>query len=377
MTFVAKTKACACNLQRVKEKIRKTKRVPREELLRVVRDIGRSTGKGKGTDPFDLQDLIHHPRISPRAKRGATLIVMAFLGLLGGSLINFGRHQALSEKVNVLAKQMTEFRGQLQTIHESVSVLRQGLVNLTRITVEGFEHMYEIIETSRCAMLQGIENTQIVLTAEIYRNYLYAHLEAIMEMSRSGKISPLLIGVDRLQGIIDQNEDLRTSLIGKENSLFYQHARGYPVKLDFHGFRFGFILEIPLPTKKEVHVSYKIFNVGFHASEILDRGYGRRVYVHKAPLPQRAIAKEDSTLIPLDDTQCITAGGVGLCNSGALSSGKPSPCLMLLTDPHCNKHCENTDDCIQQIEVFSMPPEAEVAMTSAGTLIRAPLWDCY
>ena len=323
----------------------------------------------------DFFDVINHPNNTGRTKRALPFLAFSIFSLAAGMFYNMASHSSLSSTVEKLVKNMNQFQGQLDTIRNSVTTIRQGLVNLTRITAQGFEHVYDVIEATRCSITQGVENTQVIFTAEIYRNYLYTHLEAIMEMSRTGKVSPLLIGVDRLKTIIQQNSNLRESLLGKEISLFYQHAKGYPVKLDFQSFRFGFILEIPLPTKKEVHISYKIYNVGFHGTEISERGSRRRVLVHRAPLPARAISHDDGTLAPLDLSQCSEAGGIGLCTSGALTLEKPSPCLMLLTDPDCKKHCKDTDDCLQEIEVYPMPAVAEVAMTPAGTLIRAPFGD--
>lgn len=309
-----------------------------------------------------------------RNKRFAFLPFLIGAGILMGTAVT----ATTAIRVSALDHEMSSIPPRLETLRRGLEADIGHMKDLTVLTAEGFEHVYDIIESVRCLSILGVEEVQLVLMAQSYRNYLTAQMEAIVEMTQTGRVSPTLLGADRLKELIHKDGHLRSTILAQEPHLFYAFAKGYPVRLDFQGFRFGFIVEVPVPKLADAQLKYSIHNVGFHGrdlpsrDEAFDQPPHQRVLVHRARLPPIAILRADSVLSPIRAADCVTAGAISLCPLTALVPSKDYPCLPLLLDPKCGIHCEVNRECAADIVVTAEAPTPEVRNTHAGVLIRAP-----
>ena len=312
---------------------------------------------------------------SPRRKR----LAFALLGI--GTLLAGLFSMGSLAKILSLNDQVQRLGPRLETLRDGIEMHMGNTQNLTLMTAEGFDHVYDLIETVRCANLKGAEDLELILMAQSYRNYLHNIMEAIMDMAHTGRISPLLFGADKLRQLINKDHVLRNSLLAHEPHLFYSFARGYPVRLDFEGFRFSFIVEIPVPKLTDVYIRYKIDNVGFHGSnekqipeqiQALKDTSSLKVLVHRARLPQMVVLRPHGVLAPYRPALCQHSGPISMCPKQAMLPIAYFPCLPLLMVEDCTTHCEEHKDCAGQIAISLEPGNPEIANTRAGVLIRAP-----
>ena len=340
----------------------------------ITQSPANSTHTRKQRTPFSPEDETHQETRSSRNRRFAFLPFLAAIGFLTSTAIAAGT----AIRVSALDSQMSTIAPRLETLRQGLESDIGHTKDLTTLTAEGFEHIYDVIESVRCLTILSVEETQLVLMANSYRNYLTAQMEAIVEMAQSGRVSPILLGADRLTELIRKERNLHTSLLSQEPHLFYAFAKGFPVRLDFQGFRFGFIVEVPVPTTKDTLLRYSIHNVGFHGKDLPVRdnrfktGPHPRILVHRARLPETVLLRSDSVLSPLRFSECQTEGALSLCPLTALIPAKNYPCLPLMIDPSCGVHCDVNRECAADIAVTSEPPSPEIANSNAGVLIRAP-----
>jgi hypothetical protein len=309
-----------------------------------------------------------------RPKRGVTGI---FSGLLAiGGLVGLSRSIANARDIERLDKAVGYLRLKMDETDRSLRVITQGMqylhdkdYQIVDYTIKGFREVYGTIEQLRCAQDDRTSNLAWWTGMHIFRQYLESTLDAILEASTTGKLTPAILPVNELRDLMEKTPALRNSVSHRELSFVYQHATIYPVKLSFSGLQFGYILQIPNPKEGDVYPQYRIYNVGFHRPPVGHTRADSTVYM--APLPQYAVLTRHDGLATLDVTNCHAAPAVMSCPVGAVTrSAEFQPCLQLFLQPICRK-CPAAMKCMEEINVARMEGrEARVVTTPAGSLIR-------
>ena len=170
---------------------------------------------------------------------------------------------------------------------------------------------------------------------------------------------------------------MKNSLSHREVSYVYQHATVFPVKLDFQGLQFGYILKIPNPKESDVYPLYRLYNIGFFRSPPISKHFKVKrnipdYMVYRAPFPEYAVLTRSGGLKPLDTTMCATSPGILHCEIGSIAREKSaSPCLDLLTTENC-KNCEAWKKCSKEIALMAQEGQGpKVVTTPAGALVRS------
>jgi hypothetical protein len=264
---------------------------------------------------------------------------------------------------------MAETDRSLLTITEGMQLLHDKDVQIVQYTTRSLRAIYGTIEEMRCAIEDKTSRLAWWTGFAFFRNEMMTMLDAVLEASTTGRLSPKILGAQDLRNAMALNPALKDSVAYRELSFVYQHAMLYPVKLSFEGLQFGYILRIPNPKEGDIFPMYKIFNAGFHKPAPM--GQLRDPTVYLAPLPAYAILTRADGLAPLDVDNCNVAPGVLSCEIGAVARSKVyHPCLELLAAHSCID-CPLAHECAKEVGVARMEGHsARVITTPAGTLVR-------
>jgi hypothetical protein len=316
-----------------------------------------------------------------RDKRAAGLITLILGGIfagIGASMSAYSISQAESMKRQILAvnEGMSDIVNAMITVTNGTRMLKTRTEHVLEYATEGLAEVYTIIEMLRCAQIGEYYSLQQATAVNLYRTYLASQLETIMDAASSGKVTPELIGVSQVKEMLQSHPVMKDSLLHDEPSLFYRYAVAYPVRLDFQGLSFGYVLRVPNPRKADIFPLYRIYNVGFHQNSKRKKRAGvvdKPSHFYRAPLPRFAVLRGHRGLAPLDPTACQSDPGLLYCEVDALARTTPkSACLDLFMEPECTG-CQATEQCLQDIQVQAIATRPfQIMTTPAGVLIRSP-----
>jgi hypothetical protein len=302
---------------------------------------------------------------------GATALA-SLLGLTGMGLgiSSSKRIEDLESKMATVLNVMDNHNNALKSFKKGLQRIEKNQELLTEYVTESLGEIYEVIEDVRCAQYADMFEIARQQAIRIFRNYIQSHIDAIVETSQTGRLTPRVLGVEQLKEVLSSNPTTINSLIMRQPSLAYQFGRVFPVKLDWDTLTFGFVLEVPNPTVEEMMPVYKIFNVGFYRLPNVD--------VYRAPLPHyvvmdRKSGDKKSGLIPLDEDLCTERPGLRYCPIGAASRiGPGAACLRLFLGRDCpTEDCDDERMCSDELFIdHRQRNRTAVITTIAGLLIR-------
>jgi len=204
--------------------------------------------------------------IHVRSKRGlGGLILMGGLTLASaaGSAYSYYNGAQLDAKIRQLNTAMSTMTDSMIAMTEGFNLLNNKTDLIIETMSSGFDGVYESIEQIRCMDLTRLKRIQETTEIHIYRQYLSDQLAMVMQTAMSGKITPEFIGVSKALGLLAKIPSLVNSLMVSNIGLFYQLATAIPVRLDYHQFKFGFILQIPILFSHNIYPLYRVHNAGF------------------------------------------------------------------------------------------------------------------
>jgi hypothetical protein len=324
------------------------------------------------TTRTDTAESIQPKREKRQVLAFGLLGTLAMGGLMGlGKSISNGKEiERLDRSVAQLKFRMAEADRSLRALHFGLQVLRDRDTQIMDYTAKGFRRVYETVEQLRCSFKNQLTQLSWWMGFHVFRQYLDTQLEAVMRASTTGRLTPTILGAEDLRRILHQTPALKNSVAHRELSYVYQHATVFPVSLDFHGLKFGYILQIPNPKEGDIYPLYRIYNTGFHRPTTTPHELHHEVYV--APLAPYAVLTKHQGLTTLDITNCDVAPAVMSCGIGAIARSKvKEPCLALLTAEDCTE-CELVSECMQEVTTARLEGRSSrVITTPAGSLIRA------
>jgi hypothetical protein len=309
---------------------------------------------------------------SSRNKRFVDPFTYAMVGSAIASLLGVGLGIGSSAKVDKLEAKMNQIIETMKNHANSLRVFKQGMLTLNRnqeilteYIADSLGEVYKVIEDVRCAQYADMHELAKQQGLHIFRNYVQNHVEAVIEASHTGRITPRILGVGRLKKILAEDPATSNRVVSFEPSIVYQFGRVFPVKFDWNTLTFGYVLEVPNPRVEDIMPVYKIFNVGFHRLPDIS--------TFRAPLPLHVIMDNKHGLVALDDNLCTAVPGLRHCELGAASRvGPGSGCLKYFLGRNCPKNdCEDASQCSVEVYVdYRQKNRTAVITTVAGILIR-------
>jgi hypothetical protein len=158
---------------------------------------------------------------------------------LSRSIANARDIERLDKAVGHLRLRMDETDRSLRVITQGMQYLHDKDYQIVDYTIKGFREVYGTIEQLRCAVDDRTSTLAWWTGMHIFRQYLESTLEAILEASTTGRLTPAILPVNELRKLMERTPALKNSVSHRELSFVYQHATVYPVKLSFPAYNSG------------------------------------------------------------------------------------------------------------------------------------------
>ena len=302
------------------------------------------------------------------------------LGAIAASVTNFatnmantGRIAKLEDGMNKLHEYMKKQYGSMQALHNGIQSVTQGLEDMHEFVAEGLASIYERVESLRCAQTTDLQKLAFHVERAEFRAYLRNTLDAITASALDGKLTPNIISVPQLQELLAKDSDMADTIVAKDVSLVYRFGRVIPIMIDLVNMRYGFVLVVPRPTKKNVLPMYKIHNAGYETVHRREKRQATAdalpIRAYMAPLPDRVVYM-DGEFQRLDLTDCQVTPGLAMCSDAAVvRRDRSHPCLRLFLDDDCID-CHKVKDCTDMGTSAPFPEKVHSIITIAGIMIR-------
>jgi hypothetical protein len=310
-------------------------------------------------------------------KRSKRMVAAALMGISGIAGLAIGISNAreitkLNGQMKKLGARMEKNSKAIQALSEGIQILQEEDEKIMHYVTENLQTVYRTIEHFRCENRKFSDQLTWWMGLSTLRQYLEKQLDAIFEASTTGRLTPSIIGAADLRKVLGSHPALKNTLSHRELSYVYQYATVYPVKMDFRGLQFGYILQVPNPKPSDIYPLYQIYNIGFHRANEPTEEPGYNFLVYKAPLPRYAVLTIQGQLVPLQVEGCKVVPGIMSCQVGAVARTKiKHPCLEMFTNKKCDD-CPQRAQCLREVSIdIHEGKSARVVTTPAGALIRS------